>query len=183
MATKSTKISGQAVPSSTPSRRLIPRMAPPAEALPVPLVDQQAATEAASTPVTVPKTRKPNREDLVLAKHQQALAEALVMAQAIKYDQPKVVRPSAVDSKKGEKSKFSSKPKKQKLARGDFRMPEAEFTRIAELKKRLKAMHFDVKKNELLRAGLGMLYGLNDVELLAVIGRLQGVKAARRNAA
>jgi hypothetical protein len=58
-------------------------------------------------------------------------------------------------------------------------MPEAEYARIGELKKRLAALGAEVKKSELLRGGIAVLAALNDAELKAVMGRVERIKTGR----
>lgn len=130
------------------------------------------ATAAAATPK--PRApRKPTREDETLARHQKSLADALEKAQAIKYDQPKVMRQEAVSDKK------PAKAKKTRLVRDSYAMPEAEHQQIAVLKKRLAAKGVDVKKSELLRAGVAVLMALNDAELKSVMSHIERIKTGR----
>ncbi|WP_265947500.1 hypothetical protein [Dechloromonas sp. A34] len=174
-----------------PAPKLIPRTAPKAAVktpeVPVtpapPVVEPKVAPAAAAkvaTPATAAATakarppRKPSRVDETVAKHQAALADALVKAQAIKYDQPKVMQPA----KKADKP---AKVRKAKLVRDSFAMPEAEYARIGELKKRLAALGAEAKKSELLRGGIAVLAALNDAELKAVMGRVERIKTGRPN--
>lgn len=167
-----------------PAQKLIPRTAPKAAVKPPetpvtpasPVVEPKAAP--AATPATAAATpkarapRKPSRVDETVAKHQAVLADALVKAQAIKYDQPKVMQPA-------KKAAKPAKIKKPKLVRDSFAMPEAEYARIGELKKRLAALGAEAKKSELLRGGIAVLAALNDAELKAVMGRVERIKTGR----
>ena len=163
-------------------KKLVPRPAPkqaataPAvEMPPVPAPEVTSpATAAATAKARLP--RKPSREDETVAKHQKVLADALVMAQAIKYDRPQVMKQPAPLSKKAAKP---AKAKKPKLVRDSYAMPEAEYARIAELKKRLAVLGSEVKKSELLRGGIALLAVLNDAELKAVMGRVERIKTGR----
>lgn len=174
-----------------PAKKLIPRTAPKVAvkkpevpATPSsPVVEPQAAGAPAAkavTPATAAATakarpaRKPSRVDETVAKHQAVLADALVKAQAIKYDQPKVMQPA-------KKAAKPAKAKKTKLVRDSFAMPEAEYARIGELKKRLAALGTEAKKSELLRGGIAVLAALNDAELQAVMGRVERIKTGRPN--
>lgn len=172
------------VAAAKPPKKLIPRPAPKAEpvepiapeavapAAPVEAVMPAATTAAAKA---APKAaRKPSAVDETVARHQKVLAEALVKAQAINYDQPVVVAPPA-EPKAGKAAK-PAKIKKSKLVRDSYAMPETEYAAIAQLKKRLAG---GVKKSELLRAGLALLAGLNDAELLAAMSRIERIKTGR----
>lgn len=66
-----------------------------------------------------------------------------------------------------------------KLVRGDFRMPQADFDRIALLKHRAKELGRPVKKNELLRAGLRALVMLSDESLMISLDQLEAAKAPK----
>ena len=116
--------------------------------------------------------RQPSREDEAVARHQKELADALQKAMAIN-DAPKLEQPAVVESGK------SAKAKKPKLVRDSFAMPQAEYARIGELKKRLAAMDAAAKKNELLRAGLALLAAMGDAELKAVVGKVERIKTGR----
>lgn len=184
--------------TSKPPKKLVPRPAPKAapkvavkaEAAAKPevkpasaAVDAVAAAKAVPvTPATAAATakarpaRKPSRVDETVARHQKVLADALSQAQAIKYEQPVVVKAEAAKGKKAEKP---ARQKKPKLVRDSFAMPETEYAQIAALKKRLAGLHRETKKSELLRAGVMLLAALNDAELAAVIGRVERIKTGR----
>lgn len=192
----------KAASAPKPPKKLIPRTAPVHEA---PIVEAETEAPAVMVPVpevaaaplpdsAVPATakatakapsrspRKPSREDETVAKHQKVLAEALVMAQSINYDQPKQMRQvTAKVAKAGKavKPPKLAKPKKIKLVRDSYAMPEMEYGRIAELKKRLADLGSEVKKSELLRGGIALLAALNDTELKAVMDRVERIKTGR----
>ena len=172
-------------------KKLIPRLAPKAELLPEISVSE---VPPVATPVIVPESvaavavatakarppRKPSKEDETVARHQKVLAEALEMAQAIKYDQPKMMRPELTkEIAKEKKGAKPVKPKKPKLVRDSYAMPEVEYAQIAELKKRLLAQGTAVKKSELLRGGIAALAALSDAELKAVMERVEHIKTGR----
>src|SRR5574343_1362168 len=175
--------------SAKPPKKLVPRTAPKLEeakptvtaetAAPV----QPAAPQAPASPApTAPKARAPRKPTAVeqtVAKHQKVLADALVKAQAIKYDQPKVMKPAAPAAKKAGKAEKPAKPKKTRRVRDSYAMPEAEYARIGELKKRLAGLGAAVKKSELLRGGIALLAALSDAELTAVMGRVERIKTGR----
>ena len=146
-------------------------------ALPAPV-----ATAAAA--VKVKPVRKPTKVQETVAKHQKVLADALVKAQAIKYDQPKMMRPELTkeSTKEATKEKKGGKPvkhKKTKLVRDSYAMPEVEYAQIAELKKRLLAQGAAVKKSELLRGGIAALAALSDAELKVAMARVERIKTGR----
>lgn len=178
----------KAASGNKPPKKLIPRMAPgatpesgpevesgvaiiAAEAKPVVAVAQKrSATGSARKPNAGKRARKVTLVEETVARHQKELAEALVMAQAISYDQPSVAKPAI--AKPG-------KAKKVKLVRDSYAMPESEYAQIGGLKKRLVALGKEFKKSELLRGGIAALVSLNDADLQAVMGRIERIKTGR----
>ncbi|WP_310493886.1 hypothetical protein [Dechloromonas sp.] len=179
-----------------PPKKLVPRTAPKAEVKPAVVVAEAVVAPAAKTvapkpaPVVAEKpapvvakpapaaskpkvVRKPTQVEETVAKHQKVLADALVKAQAIKYDQPKVMKQEAAKAAK------PAKAKKVKLVRDSYAMPDTEYAQIGVLKKRLSGLGSDVKKSELLRGGIALLAALNDAELKAVMGRVERIKTGR----
>ena len=73
----------------------------------------------------------------------------------------------------------SAKPRKIKLIRDSYAMPEAEYAQIAQLKQRLLELGESVKKSELLRAGLAQLATLDDAALLAAMASVERIKTGR----
>ena len=171
-----------ASPVNTP-KKLVPRTAPKAAAKqPAAAAKPEATAPAAkaSAPAAKPRApRKPTEVEQTVAKHQKVLADALVKAQAIKYDQPKVMKHEAPANGKFAKPEKPAKAKKIKLVRDSYAMPESEYARIGELKKRLSTLGNAVKKSELLRGGIAVLAALNDSELKAAMGRVERIKTGR----
>ena len=73
----------------------------------------------------------------------------------------------------------SAKPRKIKLIRDSYAMPEAEYAQIAQLKQRLLELGESVKKSELLRAGLAQLATLDDAALQAALAGVERIKTGR----
>ena len=186
-----TKKTPAAKPVATPKapKKLVPRTAPKAEVKPAEVVAEPIVAPAAKVaaakpaPVVTEKPaavapaaskakveRKPTQVEVTVAKHQKVLAEALVKAQAIKYDQPKVMKQEATKA---------AKAKKVKLVRDSYAMPDNEYAQIGVLKKRLSGLGSDVKKSELLRGGIAVLAALIDAELKAAMGRVERIKTGR----
>ena len=168
-----------------PPKKLVPRTAP--KAAPQPVADVEASIVAPSAapmekPATAPvaaaaakakPVRKATSVEETVARHQKELADALVKAQAINYDQPKQVKQAKQPAAK------PAKARKVKLVRDSYAMPDNEYAQIAVLKKRLAALGNEVKKSELLRGGIAALAALNDAELKAVMGRIERIKTGR----
>jgi hypothetical protein len=89
-------------------------------------------------------------------------------------------------AKRGDKRgvKETDKPadkaaKKQKVIRDSFTMPKSDYERIAQLKQLCLEAGIQVKKSELLRAGLNALHALPVSKLLAIVGAVETVKTGR----
>jgi ribosomal protein L17 len=197
MSEKTKKVpASKPVAAAKPPKKLVPRTAPKVDPAPVVVAAAAIAAPQAAAPAAVAATktapvkpaaasptaavkakpvRKPTEVEVTVAKHQKVLADALVKAQAIKYDQPKVMKQPAAKPEK------APKPRKVKLVRDSYAMPEGEYVRIAELKKRLLDLGAPAKKSELLRGGIAVLAALNDAELKAVMGRVERIKTGRPN--
>ena len=89
--------------------------------------------------------------------------------------------PAAADGKKRQRlSKAFPRPldkkrKRQALVRDCFTFPEPEYRYLVELKARLLAEGVEIKKSELLRAGLALLSSLGEDELKALLDKVPRV--------
>ena len=72
-----------------------------------------------------------------------------------------------------------AKAPKQKLVRDSFTFPETEYLTLVALKKRLLAAGTEIKKGELVRAGLALLNTLDDAALAAAVARVEKLKTGR----
>ena len=166
-------------PSVTPKlpKKLQPRVAPKPEV---------AATDAAAAvpkaPVAKkPVVKKPSRLDETKARNKKALAEALAKAQAVQIVPPSGT-PSLPDLPKAAKPAKPAKPvkpRKIKLVRHSFSMPETEYAQIALLKKRIADFGGKARRSELVRAGIAALAAMDNVELTALMARVERIKPGR----
>ncbi len=74
---------------------------------------------------------------------------------------------------------IDNKPKKAKLVRDSFTIPKDEYEAIDALKLRAALQGEVVKKSELLRAGLKLLSGLDDKQLLTALHAVPSLKTGR----
>lgn len=139
----------------------------------------KAPAKASAKPPVKARSARPSPVDEMVARHQKDLAEGLAKARAIVYDKPAAqpAAPKAAEAKAGETK--PAKARKPRLVRDSFAMPEKEYACLPELKKRLAGLGREVKKSELLRAGVALLAALGDDELLAVMGRVERIKTGR----
>lgn len=140
------------------------------------------AEEAPKMPATGKgAAKKPSRLAETRARNKKALTDALARAQSVRIE-PTPARTAPARPAKVAKPEKPAKPEKHrkpKLVRDSFAMPEAEYAQIAALKKRMARLGGDVKKSELLRAGIALLSALEDTALTAVMARVERVKTGR----
>ena len=86
---------------------------------------------------------------------------------------PPLKTPVAIDKDK------ALKEKKVKVMRDSFTIPKAEFNQIADLKKRAVMMGVDIKKSELIRAGLLVIHGLSDASFKKALAAVPAIKTGR----
>lgn len=82
-------------------------------------------------------------------------------------------------TEKVEKPAKAEKPKKIKMVRDSFTMPENDYVQIAELKKKCLQAGVHIKKSELLRAGLLNLSKLTDAALIKSVEQVEKIKTGR----
>jgi len=73
----------------------------------------------------------------------------------------------------------ADKPKKVKMVRDSFTMPETDYSQLAELKKKCLQSGVHVKKSELLRVGLLSLSRMSDSALLKAVAEVEKLKTGR----
>jgi hypothetical protein len=132
-------------------------------------------TEATSTPAQLPPAagtiprkvtaQKPPQKGAAVAARKPALKTTRSAPQATKL--PKAAKPAKV------------KPKKMRLVRDSFTMPEAEHALIAALKKRCLAIGVAARKSEILRAAIAGLADLDDKSVAIAIRRVEIIKTGR----
>ena len=84
---------------------------------------------------------------------------------------------STTATAKGDKKK--AKPEKLKVVRDSFTIPKTEYAQIAALKKRALSLGIEIKKSELIRAGLAQLTAASDAALRKALGNVPTLKTGR----
>jgi hypothetical protein len=74
------------------------------------------------------------------------------------------------------------KPRKAKLVRDSFTMPEQEYAVLGQVKKECLKAGFEIKKSELLRIGVALISQLDLATLKSVLGSLPQLKTGRPKA-
>jgi len=86
---------------------------------------------------------------------------------------------AAKDSKDKNSDKHTGKHKRPKLVRDSFTMPENDYLKIRSLKNRGLKLGMEMKKSELLRAGLLALETLEDPEFQSIMTMIEKIKTGR----
>jgi len=76
-------------------------------------------------------------------------------------------------------AKKSKKKPKVKIVRDSFTMPQNEYQKIAEIKEVCLKAGLQVKKSEVLRAGLKALAGMSAAQLKHAVAGLEKIKTGR----
>ena len=71
------------------------------------------------------------------------------------------------------------KTKKIKVVRDSFTIPKNEFAQIAEMKKKAMGLGIDIKKSELIRAGLLLLTAMSDAAFKKALANVPTLKTGR----
>lgn len=82
--------------------------------------------------------------------------------------------------KEVKEAKVSKKPK-PKVVRDSFTMPQSEYQKIAEIKELCLKAGFQVKKSEVLRAGVIALCAMGEEQLKKALSGLDKIKTGRPN--
>jgi hypothetical protein len=105
---------------------------------------------------------------------------AVKVAANVKADKPveeKVDEQIEVEAKRAK----AKSPKKPKVVRDSFTMPEHEYQKIFAIKAQCLSAGIQIKKSEILRAGVIALCALNESQLIAALGGLDKIKTGRPN--
>jgi hypothetical protein len=71
------------------------------------------------------------------------------------------------------------KDKKVKVVRDSFTIPKAELLQIGEMKKRALGLGVEIKKSELIRAGLQAIASLTDASFKKALASVPTIKTGR----
>ncbi len=155
-----------AAPAATPpkpAKKLQPRVA----------AKPEAAAVAKAPPAKKVPVKKPSKLDETKARNKKALAEALAKAQAVQIPPPPAALPEMPKAGK------PAKAEKGRLVRHSISMPESEYAQIAVLKTRIADFGGKARRSELVRAGIAALVAMDNVELTAVMARVERIKPGR----
>lgn len=176
---KSTKASSaKAAPAkSTPSKVTAPQVDHGQAAAKTKI--SAPAPKSAPAPAPAPATAKKTKAVSTQAQPEVAKAKTKTAKPDGKTLKPlaKVVKPKAKAA--NVESVKPVKEKKVKVVRDSFTLPKTELLQIADMKKRAMALGVDVKKSELIRAGLQALSGLTDAPFKKALASVPTIKTGR----
>jgi len=132
-------------------------------------------------PTAAPK-KPATRQKKVVAALSPTAASPEVLMPVVALDEATAAQAQAPDKKKDklrDKDKDRIKPKKQKLVRDSFTMPEQEYEALAEMKKNCIKAGVSVKKSELLRVAVSLLRKMDVRQVQQALTGLTPVKAGR----
>ncbi|MFA6061699.1 MAG: hypothetical protein WC736_03730 [Gallionella sp.] len=135
-------------------------------------VEEPVVQIVAAKPLTKPAVKKVV-EPVKIAKPAKEVKGGEVAA--------KVVVKAAKAAKEAKALKEPKLPKKPQVVRDSFTMPGNEYAKIAEIKEKGLILGLQVKKSEVLRAGLKALSAMDDVQLKAALSGLEKIKTGRPN--
>ena len=167
-----------AVPNATtptPARTDQPAAKPAAKAAP-------KAAPTSKIPVKAPRKSAPpaTKHKPVKAAAAPVSAPASPAAPAKARTNPaKAPQAKASDKKKSAAPAKATKEKKVKVVRDSFTLPKTELLQITEMKKRAMALGVEVKKSELIRAGLQALSGMADAAFKKAMANVPTIKTGR----
>lgn len=163
---------GEAAAAKLPAAKAVSKKAVANKAVPA-----KPAAKPAAKPVAKPAA-KPAAMPPATAK---SVAKTVSKAKA----KPAAKRVAAsaepvVPAKSGKEVKAKKVAvKKPKLVRDSFTFPENDYAQLAALKQRALSAGHEIKKSELLRAGLAALVAMSDASLLKALSAVERIKTGR----
>ncbi len=104
-----------------------------------------------------------------------------VKAPVIKKVEAKPAAKAVKEIKEVKVAKTAKAAKKPKVVRDSFTMPQSEYQKIALIKETGLKVGLQVKKSEVLRAGVIALCAMSEEQLKAILGGLEKIKTGRPN--
>lgn len=132
---------------------------------------KKATSSKAATPQKAPTPKKAAAPGKAAQKvtAKKTAAKPAVPAQA---KAPAVKKQAAAPAK-------PVKDKKVKVVRDSFTIPKTELLQIGDMKKRALTLGVEIKKSELIRAGLSALSGMSDASFKKAIASVPTIKTGR----
>ena len=146
----------------------------------------EAKQVSAPKPVTKVVTKKPAPASKAIVKSPAKVAAkatakspAKPLARVTVKTAVKAAAKPLSEAKAKAKAAKPAKEKKPKLVRDSFTIPKDEYTVLGDLKQRAGKLSTQIKKSELLRAGLKALAGMSDAAFLSALKVVPTLKTGR----
>ncbi|MFA6970135.1 MAG: hypothetical protein WC208_01925 [Gallionella sp.] len=136
------------------------------------------------------KTKKTEKTEESVVQPVPVAAKPLSKISPVKASKPvvkaanpvvKTAVPEPVEAAKAEKVVKAKVAKKPKVVRDSFTMPQSEYQKIAEIKALCLKAGVQVKKSEVLRAGVIALCAMSEPQLHTALSALDKIKTGRPN--
>lgn len=151
---------------------------------PAPVAAKLPAGKTADKKVVVAKAAA--KKPVAAKAAAQVDADAVKPAAKAKAKAKPVKKGAAASEKVAAPAKSAKEPnvrkaptKKPKLVRDSFTFPEDDYAQLATLKQRALSAGHEIKKGELLRAGLSALMAMSDASLLNALSAVERMKTGR----
>ncbi|MGB9989227.1 hypothetical protein [Pseudoduganella rhizocola] len=155
-------------PAAKPAAKAAVKPAARPAAKPAAKVAAKPAAKAAAKPAVKPVAKPAAKPAAKSAPKAPAAAKPVKAAKPAKPVKP---------TKAAEVLK--EKPRKEKLVRDSFTMPEAEYAVLGQVKKACLKAGFEIKKSELLRIGVALISQIDMATLQNVLASLPQLKTGR----
>ena len=153
---------------------------PTAAAIAQPAIAKKPAVRAAKkAPVKAAKPAVKPAASKAASKAPVKAASAVISKAVVKAAPKAAVTPAPAKPAAKSAADTKEKVKKPKLVRDSFTMPETEYAVLGQVKKTCLKAGVEVKKSELLRAGVALIEGLDIGQLKMVLASLTPLKAGR----
>lgn len=180
-SSSATPVTTAASPAAAAGKSAVKVAAKPA-AKPASKSAAKPATQAASakkTPVKAPRKTTAKAPKSKPSTAQAAPLSPPAAPNKAKTSPAKAPEAKALDKKKSLVPAKAAKEKKVKVVRDSFTLPKTELLQITEMKKRAMALGVEVKKSELIRAGLQALAGMADTAFKKAMSNVPTIKTGR----
>ena len=151
----------------------------PAKALANTTSRSQTQTKRSATKTTPPQAVVQKRAAQKQSARPHAAAPKATKASPIKAAPVKAAPAKAQSAAAAPSKGKAAKEKKVKVVRDSFTIPKTEFNQIGDTKTRAMKMEVDVKKSEIIRAGLMLLQGLSDANFKKALAAVPTIKTGR----
>ena len=135
-------------------------------------------TTRKATPKAPAKNRSATPQAVAKPTAKKTAPKAVKKVAAPKTTAPQTVTPKASPAPVP-KAEKKAKPEKIKVVRDSFTIPKSEYAAIADMKKRAMVAGKEVKKSELLRAGLMLLATASDSVFAKALAQVPALKTGR----